>query len=143
MVFPQQNACQVQKSDKVAVDGDGKLCLLVAHLLIVQRQTMLAIYLNGGICCQVLQKSDKVAIIGDGKLGLLVAQMLVVHGHTVTHFGKHEAKLRLVSGTQHELVTEQTAERHAAVRGIMESIDARGQLIVGSTCQSVFTSSWM
>jgi len=65
---------------------------------------------------QVLQKGDKVAVIGDGKLGLLVAQILVLQGHTVAHFGKHKHKLSLVSGTQHTLVTEQTAEHHAAVR---------------------------
>ena len=56
------------------------------------------------------------AVIGDGKLGLLVAQIFVLQGHTVAHFGKHDHKLSLVSGTQHALVTEQTAEGHAAVR---------------------------
>ncbi len=64
---------------------------------------------------QVLQKGDKVAVVGDGKLGLLVAQVLVLEGHCVTHFGKHEHKLRLVSGTQHQVVTGDSAERHAAV----------------------------
>lgn len=54
-------------------------------------------------------------MIGDGKLGLLVAQMLVLQGHAVTHFGKHKHKLGLVSGTRHEVVTDQTAEAHAAV----------------------------
>lgn len=65
--------------------------------------------------CQVLWSGDRVAVIGDGKLGLLVAQMLVLQGHAVTHFGKHEHKLGLVSGTRHEVVTDQTAEAHAAV----------------------------
>lgn len=64
---------------------------------------------------QVLEVGDKVAVVGDGKLGLLVAQVLVLEGHAVTHFGKHEHKLSLVSGTQQEVVTERTAERHAAV----------------------------
>ena len=59
---------------------------------------------------------DRVAVVGDGKLGLLVAQVLVLEGHTVRHFGKHEHKLRLVSGAQHELVMDNTAERHAAVK---------------------------
>ena len=58
------------------------------------------------------------AVVGDGKLGLLVAQMLVLQRHAVTHFGKHEHKLRLVSGTQRELVTAQTVERHAAVSAL-------------------------
>ena len=58
------------------------------------------------------------AVVGDGKLGLLVAQVLVLQRHSVTHFGKHEHKLRLVSGTQQELVTDQTAERHAAVSAL-------------------------
>ena len=65
---------------------------------------------------QVLEVGNKVAVVGDGKLGLLVAQVLVLEGHAVTHFGKHEHKLRLVRGAQHEVVTERTAERHAAVR---------------------------
>lgn len=56
--------------------------------------------------------------MGDGKLGLLVAQVLVLQRHSVTHFGKHEHKLHLVSGTQWELVTDQTAERHAAVSAL-------------------------
>ena len=67
---------------------------------------------------QVLREGDRVAVVGDGKLGLLVAQMLVLQRHSVTHFGKHEHKLRLVSGTQQELVTDQTAERHAAVSAL-------------------------
>ena len=67
---------------------------------------------------QVLREGDRVAVVGDGKLGLLVAQMLVLQRHSVTHFGKHEHKLRLVSGTRQELVTDQTAERHAAVSAL-------------------------
>ena len=67
---------------------------------------------------QVLREGDRVAVVGDGKLGLLVAQMLVLQQHSVTHFGKHEHKLQLVSGTHQELVTDQTAERHAAVSAL-------------------------
>ena len=65
---------------------------------------------------QVLAAGNRVAVVGDGKLGLLVAQMLVLQGHSVMHFGKHQHKLGLVSGTQHELVTPDTPDRHAAVR---------------------------
>lgn len=66
------------------------------------------------------------AVVGDGKLGLLVAQMLVLQRHSVTHFGKHKHKLQLVSGTQRELVTDQTAECHAAVSGLVScAVDRR------------------
>ena len=75
---------------------------------------------------QVLTEGDRVAVVGDGKLGLLVAQMLVLQRHSVTHFGKHEHKLRLVSGTRWELVTDQTAERHAAVSALgSHAVDRR------------------
>lgn len=61
------------------------------------------------------EEGQTIAVVGDGKLGLLVAQALVLRGYPVMHFGRHERKLRLVSGTQREVVTEDTAERHAAV----------------------------
>ena len=88
---------------------------------------------SSGVCLhQVLQKGDTVAVVGDGKLGLLVAQVLVLEGHTVTHFGKHKHKLSLVSGTHHEVVTEDTAERHTAVSQQLLSFSVQG------TCSEAF-----
>lgn len=67
---------------------------------------------------QVIQKSDKVAVIGDGKLGLLVAQALVVLKEVehLTHFGRHQSKLQLVSGTKQIVVSENTKTEHSQVR---------------------------
>ncbi len=66
---------------------------------------------------QVIQKSDKVAVIGDGKLGLLVAQALVVLKEVkhLTHFGRHQEKLRLVSGTNQVVVNDETKTEHSQV----------------------------
>ena len=106
-------ACTIQvlgEGDRVAVVGDGKLCDNISSLP--------GHAISRACAIQVLSKGDRVAVVGDGKLGLLVAQMLVLQRHSVTHFGKHEHKLRLVSGTHRELVTDQTAERHAAVSAL-------------------------
>ncbi len=66
---------------------------------------------------QVIQKSDKVAVIGDGKLGLLVAQALIVLKEVkqLTHFGRHQEKLRLVSGTNQVLVNDESKTEHSQV----------------------------
>jgi len=66
---------------------------------------------------QVIQKSDKVAVIGDGKLGLLVAQALIVLKEVkqLTHFGRHQEKLRLVSGTNQVVVNDKTKTEHNQV----------------------------
>ncbi len=59
------------------------------------------------------------AVVGDGKLGLLVAQALAVQGlSSIVHFGKHEAKLRLVQGTRWETVDSGTAQKHAQARAV-------------------------
>ena len=89
------------------------------HLDQVNKDLFLSVHSVSTACAiQVLRAGDRVAVVGDGKLGLLVAQMLVLQRHSVTHFGKHEHKLQLVSGTQRELVTDQTAECHAAVSAL-------------------------
>lgn len=57
------------------------------------------------------------AVIGDGKLGLLVAQALVVlkEVEQLTHFGRHQEKLRLICGSQQVVVTGETKTKHDQV----------------------------
>ncbi len=45
-----------------------------------------------------LQPTDRVAILGDGKLGLLINRALRFSPATLTHVGKHPAKLTLARG---------------------------------------------
>ncbi len=75
--------------------------------------------LNGRFAeiAQVIKKTDKVAVIGDGKLGLLVAQALIVlkEVEQLTHFGRHQEKLGLVSGTKHVIVDDDTRTQHSQV----------------------------
>ena len=58
------------------------------------------------------------AVIGDGKLGLLVAQALVIlkEVEQLTHFGRHQEKLRLVNGTNQVVVNHETKTEHSQVR---------------------------
>lgn len=75
---------------------------------------------------QVIHTSDKVAVIGDGKLGLLVAQALVVLKEVkqLTHFGRHQEKLRLVNGTNQVVVNDETKTEHSQAFDVV--IDATG-----------------
>ena len=56
-------------------------------------------------------------MIGDGKLGLLVGQALIVHKEVdqLIHFGRHQEKLKMVSGTQQVLVDDDTVTKYNQV----------------------------
>jgi alcohol dehydrogenase len=52
--------------------------------------------------CEILDQvaippDEPVAVLGDGKLGLLIAQVLQLQGARVTIFGRHPAKMAIVS----------------------------------------------
>lgn len=66
---------------------------------------------------QVIGPKDKVAVLGDGKLGLLVAQALVVlkEVQQLTHFGRHQEKLKLVAGTKQVVVNDATEKENSQV----------------------------
>lgn len=75
---------------------------------------------------QVIQKTDRVAVIGDGKLGLLVAQALIVlkEVQQLTHFGRHQDKLKLISGSEYHVVSDETKTEHSQAFDVV--IDATG-----------------
>lgn len=99
---------------------------------------------------QVIKQSDKVAVIGDGKLGLLVGQALIVHKEVdqLIHFGRHQEKLKMVSGTQQVLVDDDTVTKYnqafdvvidatGSSQGIllaMAMVRCMGTIILKSTC---------
>ncbi len=68
---------------------------------------------------QVIARGSQVAVIGDGKLGLLIAQVLTMQADandwTVTLFGRHADKMKLVQGCAMQVVDDDTATRHAGV----------------------------
>jgi len=70
--------------------------------------------------CEILEQititaDDNVAVIGDGKLGLLIAQVLATTGCSLTHIGKHPAKLEITAkrGITTHLLTESTSSDFA------------------------------
>ncbi len=59
------------------------------------------------------------AVIGDGKFGLLIAQSLAVSRvpGSLTHFGRHPAKMDLVCGdVKRHVVNEDTKDAFSMVR---------------------------
>lgn len=102
----------------------------------------------------VHQGETRIAVVGDGKLGLLIAHVLQFSGWDVHHYGRHERKLRLVTGTTRRIVPSDSCsleillekeygtfdvvvEASGSPDGILMSIRLlrpMGRLILKSTC---------
>ncbi len=79
--------------------------------------------------CEILDQvtidaEQSLAVVGDGKLGLLIAQVLATTGARVSAFGRHESKLRLLSGLG--IATHANADAAAHARTFDIVVEASG-----------------
>lgn len=107
-----------------------------------------------GICCRCGEQGDggargeRICVIGDGKLGLLIAHVLIASGaKDVWHFGRHQRKLDMVSGTSKVLgddipngligsfdVAIEASGSPSGVKSATQLLRPMGTLVLKTTC---------